>query len=476
MNHRVIVSVLGTVIKFLGVSMVAPLLVAMYYHEVLMIFLVSSTLALGIGILLEYACRTEFELGHRESFVIVALGWLCAALFGSIPYMLSGISPIDSFFESMAGFTTTGSTILTNIESYSRSLLFWRSMTQWLGGMGIIVLVIAIFPRLAVAGRQMFNSEAPGPLMEKLKPRLKDTAQILWGVYVSFTVLEIIFLKYAGTTLYDAVLHAFSTMATGGFSPKNESIAAFGNPVIEVIIIIFMFIAGANFSLFYTTLRVDRTSLIKDKEFQAYFLIIFISIIIVTYELYNWDETLSNALRHAGFQVIAIMTTTGFVTTDFNLWPESTKIILLLLMFIGGSAGSTGGAMKVIRVILLIKFGIRGIYKAIHPKMVKPIMLGNTPIQDEVMHAILSFFVLYLLVFVGSALILSMLGLDVVTSISASATTIGNVGPGLSLVGPMANFSSIPVIGKITLILNMWIGRLEVLTVLILFVPYFWKE
>jgi len=343
--------------------------------------------------------------------------------------------------------------------------------------MGIIVLVLAILPKIAVAGRQMFQSEAPGPIKDKLKPRLKDTAQILWGVYVTFTVIEIILLYYAGMTLYDASVHTFSTMATGGFSSRNESIGAFGNPFIELIILAFMFIAGANFNLFYRTMRVERTSLIKDKEFQAYVLIIFASTVVIAFNLWNMGETIYTSLRYASFQVVSIITTTGFSSTDFNLWPESTKLILLLLMFIGGSAGSTGGAVKVVRVVLLIKYGIREIYKSIHPKMVKPIRLGETIISDDVMEAVLSFFVLYLLVFAGSTLILSTIGLDLLTSISASATTLGNVGPGLSaLVGPMANYSSLPLIGKIVLILNMWIGRLEVLTVLILYVPSFWKE
>ncbi len=480
MNHRVVLSVLGIVIKFLGISMLAPLLVAVYYNEPesIWIFLFSSILTFVTGLLLEYAYKSEFdELTHRESIVIVAVGWFLVALFGGIPFMSAGMSLIDSLFESMSGFTTTGSSILPDIESYSRSILFWRSLTQWLGGMGIIVLVLAILPRIAVAGRQMFLSEAPGPIKDKLKPRLKDTAQILWGVYVTFTVIEIILLYYAGMRLYDASVHTFATLSTGGFSPNNLSIAAYDSLRIELIILIFMFIGGANFNLFYRTLRVDWQALIKDKEFQAYAFIILISTLAVVLELWNWGETLFSSLRYASFQVVAIVTTTGFSSADFSLWPESTKLILLMLMFIGGSAGSTGGALKVVRVILLMKYGIREIYKSIHPKMVNPIRLGDAIISDDVMQAILSFFVLYLLVFAGSTLVLSVLGLDLLTSISASATSLGNVGPGLStLIGPMSSYSSIPVIGKMILILNMWIGRLEVMTVLILFVPSFWKK
>ncbi|MCZ7361727.1 MAG: TrkH family potassium uptake protein [Candidatus Methanoperedens sp.] len=479
MNYRVVLNVLGTVTKFIGISMLVPLLVAVFYNEQdsVRIFLTTSILVFITGLVIEYLCRTQFdELTSRESIVIVAAGWFFSALFGAFPFMLSGISPIDAVFESMAGFTTTGSSILTNIEIYSRSIIFWRSMTQWLGGMGIIVLVMAILPKLAVAGRQMFQSEAPGPIKDKLKPRLKDTAQILWEVYITFTIVEIILLKYAGMTFFDAIVHTFSTMSTGGFSSRNESIAAFGSPLIEFIILVFMFIGGMNFNLFYRTLRVERRSLLRDSEFRWYFFIVLISSLLIALELWNWGDTFIDSIRYASFQVVSTITTTGFASTDFNLWPDSTKLILLMLMFVGGSAGSTSGALKVIRVVLLIKYGIREIYRSFHPKMVKPIRLGDTFIPEDVMQAVLSFFVLYLLVFITSALILSILGLDIMTSLSASATTLGNVGPGFNIIGPMANFSTIPVIGKIVLIINMWIGRLEVLTVLILFIPSFWKK
>lgn len=480
MNYRVILNVLGTVIKFLGISLLAPFLVALYYHEPdsIRIFAFLSILTFFTGLLLEQIFRTEFEeLSHRESIVIVALGWLMAAVFGGGPFLLAGLSPVDALFESMSGFTTTGSSILPDIEIYSKSILFWRSMTQWLGGMGIIVLVMAILPRIAVAGRQMFQSEAPGPMKDKLKPRLKDTAQILWWVYIIFTVLEIGLLYFAGMTLYDATVHTFPTLATGGFSTKNLSIAAYDNVHVELIILIFMFIGGSNFNLFYRTIRVDWKALIKDREFQAYTFIILFSTLVIALELWNWGETLTHSLRFASFQVVSIITTTGFASTDFALWPESTKFILLLLMFVGGSAGSTGGALKVVRVILLMKYGAREIYRSIHPKMVRPIRLGETVIPDDVMQAILSFSILYILVFLGSSLVLSILGLDFMSSISASATTLGNVGPGLSSqVGPMANFGSLHVIGKLVLIFNMWVGRLEVMTVLVLFVPSFWKK
>lgn len=480
MNYRVIFNVLGTVIKFLGISLLAPLLVALYYQEPdsIRIFVIASILTFFTGLLLEKIFRSDFEeLSSRESILIVATGWLTAAVFGGIPFVMAGLSPVDALFESMSGFTTTGSSILPDIEIYSKSILFWRSMTQWLGGMGIIVLVMAILPRIAVAGRQMFQSEAPGPMKDKLKPRLKDTAQILWWVYIIFTMLEIGLLYFAGMTMYDATVHSFSTLATGGFSPNNLSIGAYDSIKIELIIIVFMFIGGSNFNLFYRTLNVNWKSLISDREFQAYAMIILISTAVITFQLWGVGKTVEEAVRFASFQVVSIITTTGFASTDFALWPDSTKFILLLLMFVGGSAGSTGGALKVVRIVLLMKYGAREIYRSIHPKMVRPIRLGDTVISDDVMQAILSFSILYILVFLGSSLVLSMLGLDFMSSISASATTLGNVGPGLSSqVGPMANFGSLHVIGKLVLIFNMWVGRLEVMTVLVLFVPSFWKK
>lgn len=480
MNYRVVLNVLGTVIKFLGISMLAPLLVALSYHETgsIRIFAFSTILILLTGLLLEKIFRTEFgELSNRESILIVAAGWMMAAAFGGIPFVLAGLSPVDALFESMSGFTTTGSSILPDIEIYSKSILFWRSMTQWLGGMGIIVLVMAILPRIAVAGRQMFQSEATGPMKDKLKPRLKDTAQILWWVYIIFTALEIGLLYTAGMTLYDATVHTFSTLSTGGFSTKNLSIGAYDSVNIELIILIFMFIGGSNFNLFYRTLRVDWKALIKDMEFQTYTFIILLSTLVITLELWNWGETLTRSFRFASFQVVSIITTAGFSSADFSLWPESTKLILLLLMFVGGSAGSTGGALKVVRIILLMKYGAREIFRSIHPKIVRPIRLGENVIPEDVMQAILSFTILYVLVFLGSSLVLGMLGLDLMTAISASATTLGNVGPGLSTaIGPMSNFGSFPVVGKLLLILNMWIGRLEVMTVLVLLVPSFWKK
>lgn len=459
--------------------MLLPLIVALYYreHASINIFITSIIITTLTGALLSLTLKYDDEFRRQESFAIVALGWLIVALFGAIPYLLSGLHPIDAIFESMAGFTTTGSTILTDIENHTRSFLFWRSLTQWLGGMGIIVLVLAIAPGLELAGRQLFQAETPGPTSDKLTPRLKATAKILWTAYVLISLIEMLLLHLTGLPLYDAVTTTFSTMATGGFSPRGESIMAYRSPLVEVIIIVFMFIAGANFALHYRTLLVDRKSLIRDREFQAYTaLIIIASLLIAAHLTLTTGLKPLESLRTGMFQVVSIMTTTGFATADFNQWGDFPKTILLVLMFIGGCAGSTGGGMKVVRVILLIKYGYRELFRALHPHVVKPVRLGGKAVSVEILQSVFAFIILYILAFVTGTLILSSLGVDLITSLSASATTLGNVGPGFNLVGPMANFAGIPAIGKIVLILNMWIGRLEVITVLVLFIPEFWRR
>lgn len=478
MNSRIIINVLGTLLKFLGLAMVLPILVALYYNEAkpALIFAFSAIITILIGLLLERGAKHEIELYHKESIAIVGIGWLALAIFGGIPFIFEGISPLDALFESMAGFTTTGSTILTDIESHSRSILFWRSLTQWLGGMGIIVLALAILPRLAVAGRQLFLAEVPGPAKGKLRPRLRETAEILWGVYVVLSLAEVILLYLSGMPMYDALTTTFSTMATGGFSPKSQSIQAYQSPLIEGIIIMFMFLAGANFALHYKTLYSDRRALVRDKEFQSYTFIIIAATLLVALVLFRHGSTIQDALRYSLFQVVSIITTTGFTSTDFNIWPDSSRLILFMLMFIGGCAGSTGGAIKVVRVVLLLKYARREMTKVIHPKVVKAVRLGENAVPEEILQAVLSFFALYILVFVLSTISLSALGLDMVSSLSAVATTLGNVGPGFNQVGPMANFYGIHPLGKSVLIADMWIGRLEVFTVLVLLLPEFWKK
>ncbi|MDG6244813.1 MAG: TrkH family potassium uptake protein [Methanolobus sp.] len=477
MNKGVIFNVLGGLLRFLGAIMVVPLLVALYYGDPLSPFLVPVIITGTTGILLSHFYRSTDEWNVREGFAIVAFGWLAAAFFGSIPFMLDGISPINSFFESMSGFTTTGATVLVDIEDHSKSILFWRSMTQWLGGMGIIMLFIAILPKLGVAGRQLFRAEAPGPTEDKIKPRIRETAKILWMVYVFISLIEVIVLVIVGLSLYDAVTHTFTTMACGGFSPYSEGIAVFGSPLIEGIITFFMFIAGANFALHYRTLYTNRCSLVKDDEFRFYVFILVFATSILAFDLWKYmGETAPNAFRYSVFQVVSITTTTGFASVDFNLWADSAKMVLLVVMFIGGCAGSTSGGIKVVRILLLLKYAKRALFKSIHPRAVKPIKFNQRTVPEDVMQSIVSFVVIYFMIFALSTIILSLMGIDLITSITASIATLGNIGPGFGLVGPMASFDVMPLAAKLLLISNMWIGRLEVFTVIVLLTPEFWKR
>ncbi|WP_407357092.1 TrkH family potassium uptake protein [Methanolobus sp. WCC5] len=477
MNYGVILNVLGGLLRFLGAIMIVPLLVAIYYGDPLAPFLVAVIITGMTGILLSRFNRSTEEWKIREGFAIVAFGWLAAAFFGSIPFMLDGISPVNSFFESMSGFTTTGATILVDIEAHSKSILFWRSMTQWIGGMGIIMLFIAILPKLGVAGRQLFRAEAPGPTEDKIKPRIRETAKILWMVYVFISLIEVVVLMLVGLSLYDAVTHTFSTMACGGFSPYSESIAVFGSPLVEGVITFFMLIAGANFALHYRTMYTDCCCLVKDDEFKFYAFVLILATSILAFDLWkDMGETALNAFRYSAFQVVSITTTTGFATVDFNLWADSAKMVLLVVMFIGGCAGSTSGGIKVVRILLLLKYAKRALFKSIHPRAVKPIKFNNRTVPEDVMQAIVSFVVIYFMIFALSTIILSLLGMDLITSITASIATLGNIGPGFGLVGPMANFDVVPLAGKLLLIANMWIGRLEIFTVIVMLTPEFWKR
>lgn len=476
MHNKAVFNALGKILVLLAFTMLIPLLVALYYHEPLKPFIVSILITLLAGLLLT-CIKSSVEWQQKEALAIVALTWLSAAIFGGIPFLFEGVSFIDAVFETMSGFTSTGSTIFVDIESHSRSLLFWRSFTQWLGGMGIIVLFIAILPKFGVAGRQLFRAEAPGPTEDKLKPRIRETARILWMVYFVISFAQVIALLLAGLSLYDAVNHTFTTMACGGFSNYGRSIEAFNSPLVEFIITFFMFVAGANFALHYRAIYVDKNFLLKDDEFRFYTALVLSATGLLTLLLYRDLGTgLFDSFRLSIFQVVSIMTTTGYATTDFNLWSESGKMVLLLVMFIGGCAGSTGGGIKVVRILMLLRHGRIELFKALHPRAVKSVKFNNKNVPDEVINSIFSFVVIYLLIFISSALILSVLGMDIITSITASIATLGNIGPGFNVVGPMASFDPIPPLGKLVLIANMWIGRLEVYTVILLFTPEFWNK
>ncbi|MGD2125253.1 MAG: TrkH family potassium uptake protein [Desulfobacteraceae bacterium] len=482
MHVQRVLRFIGILIFFLGVSMAAPLAVSLIYKD-------SSTSALlysmfitsGLGLLLFVATRRAEEphLSHRDGVAIVTLGWLAAGLVGSIPFLLSGSIAdfTDAYFESISGFTTTGASILSGIEELPKGILMWRSITQWFGGMGIIVLSIAILPFLGIGGMQLYKAEIPSPVVDKLKPRISDTAKTLWKVYILITAAEIMLLFGGGMSLFEAVCHTFCTMPTGGFSPKNASIAHYNSPYFDGVIIVFMLLAGINFSLHYKLIRGDLRVFAKDPECRFFLTMVGLFIIIVTFNIYGAVyDSVAKALRYASFQVSSIITTTGFVTTDYDTWPSFSRNLILLCMFLGGMAGSTGGGMKTMRIMLLAKHAYQEIFRIIHPHAVTTVKLGGKPVPSDVLSSIWGFFILYLGLFVVSAMIMAVLGLDMISAFASVAACIFNVGPGLGSVGPASNYLTVPAIGKWVLIFCMLLGRLEIYTVIVLLIPEYWRK
>ena len=496
MRLDLVAHTIGVILRLFGPILILPLIVDWIYDgwRESAGFAIAGLSASLTGELMRRLHPGGKDLSRIEGLAVVAFVWLIVAAFGAIPYVWSGMGVIDSLFESMSGFTTTGATVMRDFSLYSRGIFFWRSLTQWLGGMGVIALFIAVLPALAVAGRQLFFAEAPGPSEDRLTPRIRHTAIALWSIYAGLTVAEIILLVAVGMPAYDAVCNSLTTLAAGGFSPHPASIGGYGNPAAEWIIIVFMFLAGANFALQYLVLRGRPGSLLRDEEFRTYVLIIVVATLLLCFALWRFSLAPSAAylnsatttqplnlagaetlVRQALFQVLTILTTTGFATDDFNLWSDPARMVLLLLMFIGGSAGSAAGGPKVARILLIARYAFLELFKAAHPQAVRPVRLGNRVVPAEIMRSITAFLLLYLLVFAISTLIVVMLGLDIMSGLTASIATLGNIGPGFGLVGPMANFADLHPISKLVLFANMWIGRLEVMTVLVLLQPQVWQ-
>ncbi len=480
MNITLTLRVLGALLLFLAIALLLPLPFSWFYGDgVAPAFLLSAAIAAICGGWLYRSFRSDKDLTVREGFAVVTFGWTLFALFGALPFIFSGAIPsyIDAFFETMSGFTTTGSTILIDIEAMAPSLLLWRSLTQWLGGMGIIVLSLAILPMLGVGGMQLFKAEVPGPTADRLRPRIQDTAKLLWGVYVLLTGTEVLLLMTGGMSFFDGINHAFTTMATGGFSTRNASVAAYNSAYIDWVITAFMFLAGVNFSLHYLALRGRIGDFLLNEEFRFYLGLTAVGIALIT--LLNMDGTypdLLDNLRYSAFQVVSIMTTTGFGTADYELWPVLCQYLLVFAMFIGGCAGSTGGGMKVARILLLIKHAQVQVYRLIHPRAVRLVKLGHRPVDKEVMQSILGFFALYMGVFVVASFIMAGVGMDLPSAGASVIATLSNIGPGLGSVGPVDNFAHVPAFGKLVLAFCMLLGRLELFTVLVLIFPSFWRK
>jgi len=494
LNYKIIFHFLGLLLLFNGGFMLLSALISLIYKDgvTFKIFLAGIvTLIVGV-IVMVFTKKHNKEMNKREGYIVVSFGWIIMSLSGTLPYVFTESIPnfTNAFFETISGYTTTGASILNDIEAVPKGVLFWRSLTHWIGGMGIIVLAIAILPLLGIGGMQLFAAEAPGPSADKLHPRITDTAKRLWLIYFGYTAAETLLLKVAGMSFFDAINHALCTLSTGGFSTKNASVAYWnGEPIIQYIIILFMFLAGTNFVLSYFAFKGKVQKIIHDEEFKLYFKFVAIFTLIAAFIIYFradvsmssithpmvWGEG-ESAFRHALFQVLAIITTTGFVTADYTLWTPFLMVFFFGLMFLGGSAGSTSGGVKVVRQLILIKNGFLEFKRTLHPSAILPVRYNKRAISGDIVFNILAFFILYMLSFIIGALGFSMMEIDFKSAIGLAASTLGNVGPALGDFGPVNNYAPLPAIGKWWASFLMLIGRLELFTVLILFTPFFWRN
>jgi trk system potassium uptake protein len=490
MNIRAILNVVGVLLVLTSGLILAPIGVSFYYNHTPIEGYMSETQAFiwtfGLSLLSGLIMWKLFPSGldklrDREGFAIVSVSWLSMSFFGALPLYLSGACPefIDAFFESISGFTTTGASILQDIDAIPKGILFWRNLMQWVGGMGIILLSLAIFPMLGIGSFHLFKAEVPGgSTVEQTQPRLAETAKILWKTYLALTLLEILALRFAGLGWFDSVCHTFSTVATGGFSPHNGSIGVFNNPYIESIIILFMFLGGINFALHFQLIRRNFGIVFKNPEFQVYCTLLLVGILLATWGLTRFSETgdASQAFRSAAFTIVSINTTTGFVTDDFNLWPEYLKLFVIAIMMVGGCSGSTSGSFKVIRFIILLKIIMRELKKLIYPRAIFHVKVGDKTIDADDLSNVAALTFLFIGFTALGGVLLSAMGVDTTTALSATVASLFNIGPGLGVVGAMGNFADIPAMGKGILILFMLLGRLEIYGVILLFLPITWKK
>ena len=483
MHLRLVSKVLSLLSAIVSLSMLWPLVWSLWDGTSdVRAFLLSIAFGLALALLLyAFGKHADYDdLGIKDGFVAVSLAWVIASVVGAMPYWLHGTVPTftDAFFESVSGFTTTGASVLSDIEANPRGILFWRSLTHWLGGMGIIVLGLAILPFLGVGGMELFKAEVPGPSQEKMTPRIQRTALYLWGVYALMTVAQSALLMLGGMSLFDALVHTFGTVATGGFSTLNKSLGQYNSAYFDWVVTVFMFLAGANFVLHYQFLRGNRKSFLKNEEFRVYGGIVLFSVVTICADLLFRGVCSSpvEALRYGAFQVVSVMTTTGYVTADFELWPSYSQMLLFFLMFAGGCAGSTGGGMKVLRLVVLWRHMRGELQSLLHPQAIVHIKVGGKAVRENIISSVTSFFILYLAVFIGGTFIMTMLGLDPVSALSGVAATLGNVGPALGALGPLDNYSAVPQAGKWVFSALMLMGRLELYTVALLFLPETWRR
>jgi len=439
----------------------------------------SAALVLLSGGLIAYCTRGRIDLSRRDGFGIVAFGWLAASIFGSLPYLLSGTvpDPASGIFETMSGFTTTGASVLTDLEALPRGILFWRALTQWLGGMGVLVLCVAILPFLGVGGMQIYRAEMPGPSKDRLTPRIATTAKLLWGVYLLLTACQAVLLRLGGMDWFDSLCHTFATMSTGGFSTRTASVAAFNSLYIESVIVVFMLLAGINFGLHYRALRGRPLVYFRDPEFRFFlgFWALVCLGVAVHLRVSSYDS-FAFALRSALFTCTSILTTTGFGTEDFDLWPSAARVTLVLLMFVGGCAGSTAGGIKIVRVFIVLKKTLREVRLFTQPNAVVQVKLGRKPVGTDIVSNISAFFIMFALIFGAATIVMGFFTPDIDTAAPTVAATLGHIGPGLGAVGPSHNYAFIPGAGKLVLVFLMLLGRLELYTVLAILLPSFWRR
>lgn len=478
MNSSIIRYVLGQVLKIEGILMLLPCLVALIYQEsVGFYYLVTALLCMTLGFLMTFKKPSDFVFYLKEGCVTTTLSWALLSFFGAIPFWASGEIPslTDALFETVSGFTTTGASILSDVEALSHCSLMWRSFTHWIGGMGVLVFLLAVIPMTGGSHMNLMRAESPGPSVGKLVPKIKSTARILYLIYFGLTVIQCILLLCGGMTLFDSLATSFGTAGTGGFGIKNDSIGGY-SPYIQWVVTIFMILFGVNFNAYYLILFHQFKKAISMEEVRYYFLVILASIAIICVDIRNYYESFSEVLRHAAFQVGSLITTTGFSTTDFNLWPQTSKTILVLIMFIGACAGSTGGGIKVSRFVVLFKTVAKELDSYIHPKSIKKIKMDGKPVEHEVLRSINVYFITFITVFVVSLLIVSFDGHDLVTNFTAVTATINNIGPGLNMVGPTENFGFFSNLSKYVFIIDMLAGRLELFPLLIFFHPAVWQD
>lgn len=479
MNYKMVSRTVGQLLRAEALLLLLPLAVSLYYEEKLLyVYGIVIAVLLGVGSLMTLPKPETRRIYAREGFLIVSLSWILLSFFGALPFVFSGAIPsfTDALFETVSGFTTTGSSILTDIESLPKSMLFWRAFTHWLGGMGIIVFVLAFLPQKDMQSMHIMRAEVPGPSVGKLVSKTTVTARILYVIYGVLTAAQIIALLCCDMPFFDSITTAFATAGTGGFSVKNASIAAYNNLGAEIVISVFMLLFGVNFNLFYLMIIKQFKRVFKSEELWVYLGIVAVSIGIIAVDIMPLVDSFGEALRQSGFQVASIITTTGFVTADFNQWPTLSQFIIILLMFVGACAGSTGGGLKVGRVIILLKSGVRELQRAINPRRVKSIRLDGQVLEKSTSNAACVYFLIYMLLIGTSILIVSFNGYDITTTVTSVITCINNVGPGLAGVGPVENFSDFSVVSKFILMADMLIGRLEIFPMIILFLPNTWKK